>query len=184
MSEKTFSQDDVNRIVQERLAREKETAAAEIAKREEELQRKELALYAKQTLTDKGLPVELLDVLKLDDQEQFTKSIEVLEGLPLTKKRNTAFDPLIREQIKQRLIADGANPRVAPIMIDALDLGTVQHEDGTVQNMDSVAGAMKEKYTAFFGEIKVQGPKIYEGPPGIVGAPSMDKAVRGAMGLK
>lgn len=78
-SGKTFTQDDVNRIVGDRLAKEKVKGEQDFSKREQELARRELLLTAKETLTTKGMPVELLDALNCSDQETLNKSIDIIE---------------------------------------------------------------------------------------------------------
>lgn len=78
-SGKTFTQDDVNRIVGERLAKEKVKGEQELSKKEQELTRRELLLTAKETMTAKGLPVELLDALNCSDSETLNKSINIIE---------------------------------------------------------------------------------------------------------
>jgi hypothetical protein len=79
--EKTFTQDDVNRIVQERLAKEKakNSGDADFAKREQELAQRELHLTAKEMLSEKGLPVQLFDALNCTDKETLEKSISTIE---------------------------------------------------------------------------------------------------------
>lgn len=103
---KTFSQDEVNRIVQERLAKEKEKnekaqeeakrlaklsaderAKEEVrikeealAKREEEITKRELTAEAKTILADKGLPASLSDLLNYESAESVQDSITVLES--------------------------------------------------------------------------------------------------------
>lgn len=79
--EKTFTQEDVNRIVQERLAKEKAKSSgdADFAKREQELARRELHMTAKEMLSEKGLPVQLYDALNCTDEESLKKSIETIE---------------------------------------------------------------------------------------------------------
>lgn len=78
---KTFTQDDVNRIVQERLAKEKakNSGEADFAKREQELARRELHMAAKELLSEKGLPVRLFDALNCTDKESLEKSIATIE---------------------------------------------------------------------------------------------------------
>lgn len=76
--DKTFSQDDVNRIVSERLAKEKSKADAAIAQREQDLAHREFLLTAKETLTSKGFPTELLDALNTSSPEAFEKSLDIL----------------------------------------------------------------------------------------------------------
>lgn len=79
--EKTFSQDDVNRIVGERLAAEKRKGEAALAEREQQLARRELLLTAKEKLTESGLPVELLDALNVSSPEAMEKAITTLKGM-------------------------------------------------------------------------------------------------------
>lgn len=54
--EKTFTQDEVNKIVSERLARDKGKNSAELEKREHELEQRELAMTAREKLAERGLP--------------------------------------------------------------------------------------------------------------------------------
>lgn len=79
--EKTFTQEDVNRIVGERLAKEKAKSSgeADLAKREQELARRELHMAAKEMLSEKGLPAQLYDALNCSDQEAMEKSIATVE---------------------------------------------------------------------------------------------------------
>lgn len=79
--EKTFTQEDGNRIVQERLAKEKakNSGEADFAKREQELAQRELHMSAKEMLSEKGLPVQLFDALNCTDKEALEKSISTIE---------------------------------------------------------------------------------------------------------
>ena len=79
--EKTFSQDDVNRIVGERLAAEKRKGEAALAEREQQLAQRELLLTAKEKLTESGLPVELLDALNVSDAETMEKSLNTVKAV-------------------------------------------------------------------------------------------------------
>lgn len=79
--EKTFSQDDVNRIVGERLAAEKRKGEAALAEREQQLAQRELLLTAKEKLTESALPVELLDALNVSSPEAMDKAITTLKGV-------------------------------------------------------------------------------------------------------
>lgn len=93
--ERTFSQDDVNRIVQERLAKEKAKGnnEAEFAKREQELAQRELLLNAKEVLSEKSLPVQLLDALNCTDKETMEKSISIIETIFNEYKANATNRP-------------------------------------------------------------------------------------------
>lgn len=81
--EKTFTQEDVNRIVGERLAKEraKNSGEADFAKREQELAQRELHMTAKELLSEKGLPVQLFDALNCTDEETMKKSISTIEKI-------------------------------------------------------------------------------------------------------
>ena len=78
---KTFSQDDVNRIVGERLAAEKRKGEAALAEREQQLAQRELLLTAKEKLTKEGLPVELADALNVSSPEAMEKAITTVKAV-------------------------------------------------------------------------------------------------------
>lgn len=75
---RTFTQDDVNRIVQDRLAKERGKRSDELAAKEAELCQREFKINATEALKSKGLPVELLDALNCKDMESFNKSVEII----------------------------------------------------------------------------------------------------------
>lgn len=77
--EKTFSQEDVNRIVGERLAKEKAKGEAALAEREQQLAQRELLLTAKEKLTENGLPVELVDALNMSSPEALEKALSTVK---------------------------------------------------------------------------------------------------------
>lgn len=79
---KTFTQEEVNRIVQERLARAK--TAAEPSDKELELQQREDAVYIRERVAEMGLPDELRDSLKGLDKETADKCIQIVA--PYIKK--------------------------------------------------------------------------------------------------
>jgi len=60
---KTFSQDDVNRIVQERLAKEKSKLETSMAEKEKDLARREFELAAVDVFKNKKMPEESHKVL-------------------------------------------------------------------------------------------------------------------------
>lgn len=76
--DKTFNQEDVNRIVGERLAREKEKANADLEAREKEIAQREFRLKAKETLSERNFPADLLDAMNCSDEVAFNKSLEIL----------------------------------------------------------------------------------------------------------
>ncbi len=105
---KTFTQEDVNRIVGERLAKEKAKSNndADFSKREHELAQRELSLNAKELLAEKDLPVQLLDALNCMDKETMEKSIEIIETVFNEYKANATkqmkfkgFQPAVSQSV-------------------------------------------------------------------------------------
>ena len=88
---RTFTQDEVNRIVSERLAKEKgkinTEREAEYSRRDQELNQRELKLKARESLSEKNLPSELLDVINCSNEEELERSLEILERVYRTNKK-------------------------------------------------------------------------------------------------
>jgi len=80
-TEKTFTQEDVNRIVQERLNKERSRTNSELessfTQREKELEKREFMMTAKESISRAGLPAELIDVLDKSSPEAFEKALHV-----------------------------------------------------------------------------------------------------------
>lgn len=87
--EKTFTQDDVNRIISERLAKEKNKGEQDFSKREKELEMRELRISAKEMLNERNLSNKLLDALNYSDKETLEKSIATIEEVVKEKTKNT-----------------------------------------------------------------------------------------------
>ncbi len=86
MDEKTFTQEEVNKIVSKRLSEER-------AKLEKEFAAKELNFNARAILKEKGLNPDLADVLKYEDEETLNKSIELLEAGKGEPNPRPAYSP-------------------------------------------------------------------------------------------
>lgn len=91
--ERTFTQDDVNRIVQDRLAKEKNKSneelqrkEQELAEREKELTRKEFTLNAKRELAERGFSEDMLEALNTTSEEAFKKSLDTIDKLLESRK--------------------------------------------------------------------------------------------------
>ena len=85
--ERTFTQEQVNAIVSERLSKEKqkgESALAErekqFAEREQQLANREALIDLKDQLKEKGLPSELLPVLNVQDREALQTALDALDN--------------------------------------------------------------------------------------------------------
>lgn len=79
MDEKTFTQEEVNVIVRDRLAKEKAKYDKQLADVQADVTRREKLLDAKEKLKEKGLPPELAELVRLDDDESFNNSLTLLE---------------------------------------------------------------------------------------------------------
>lgn len=78
-AEKTFTQDEVNRIVSERLAREREKSTANQGdEREQALKARENRLECRDYLDEKGYPSKLIDVLGDMDPGKFKGVVDAL----------------------------------------------------------------------------------------------------------
>lgn len=85
---KTFTQEEVNRIVQERLARAK--TAQEPDARELELEKRENAIYLREQIATQGLPDTLLEEMQGMDKATVDKCLKILA--PYAKK---ASEPIL-----------------------------------------------------------------------------------------
>lgn len=83
-NERMFTQDEVNRIVQDRLARVK--VANEPDQRELDLQSRGLALYARERIEENGLDKTLADELKGMDKATIDKVIKIIA--PMAQRMN------------------------------------------------------------------------------------------------
>lgn len=124
---KTFTQEELDKIVQGRIAKERkawekhledekteaqkletmsekekkkyqeEKRIKELDDREAAITRRELTAQAKVQLADKGIPTELAEILNLTDAESCKKSIEIVE-----KAFQSAVEKAVEERIKGR----------------------------------------------------------------------------------
>ena len=96
--ERLFTSEEVSKIVQSRLAKlkkkneQKEEHESTLDKREKEVQKRELRAKAVEQLKEKNVPSDFIDLVNLDNEEVFKKSIDLIERLgnkyiPKTSKR-------------------------------------------------------------------------------------------------
>lgn len=81
-TQKTFTQDEVNNIVQERLARERaknEPTPEQI--REKDLAARESAMTCKEYIAEKNYPKGLLELFDTADHEQFKQKVDKMKEL-------------------------------------------------------------------------------------------------------
>ena len=81
--ERTFTESEVNEIVQNRLARERRKNDREDSgdDRETNLNDRELKIMAKEKLLDVGMPTKLADLLRYDNEESLKEGIEAFNSL-------------------------------------------------------------------------------------------------------
>ena len=76
---KTFTQEEVNQIVQDRLAKEKARYDKILADKDAEHTKQMRKHTAKEELHKRGIPAELIDLVRLDDDESCNQSLALLE---------------------------------------------------------------------------------------------------------
>lgn len=79
--ERLFTKEEVNQMIEKRLARERRKQPPDIGEREKTLAQRELAVMAKEKLMGAGLPLELAGVLKYEDEESLQSSIEAYQKI-------------------------------------------------------------------------------------------------------
>ena len=98
--DKTFTQEEVDKIVEKRLSRERKKLASALGdpdpreqaviERERAVEIKELRAEASTALNDKGIPLEALELLNYTDKETCDKSIETLVEVYTAMQRKNA----------------------------------------------------------------------------------------------
>ena len=105
--ERTFTQDDVNRIVGERLSKEKAKADAALAEKEQQFAERERQLANREALVDlkdqlkeMGLPGELLPVLNVQDKEALKTALDALKSYIDTQIANRKGYKVIENRLR------------------------------------------------------------------------------------
>lgn len=84
-----FTQEELDRIIQERLTRDRRSRTATLSDRERELTARENRLACAEILTERGYPKELLQILDTSDAERFLENISQLLDLGLLHAAGT-----------------------------------------------------------------------------------------------
>lgn len=108
---KTFTQEEVNAIIQSRLSREKEKNAAEnaaaLAEREAQLHERELRLKLKESMIDNNIPKELANIIKVTDNSDIEKAVELLKNhIKSSEDKKPAFRKLGGDPPRQEKMTD------------------------------------------------------------------------------
>lgn len=102
--ERTFTQEEVNRIVSERLSRDRDKRAAELEEREKAVKVRELAVIAAEKLAEAGLPKDLTAVLRYDDEASLDAAINqisTLRGFSTGKDTDTGHKKIIENRLEE-----------------------------------------------------------------------------------
>lgn len=110
--EKTFTQEDVNRIVQERLKREKEKNTNDsidsLEEKENDLNKRELLLDCREALNENGLNSQFMKLFKGNSSEDLENFITIVKGI------TESFNEESKRNMEIRF-----NPHVPPNGIEA-----------------------------------------------------------------
>lgn len=102
---KTFTQEEVDRIVQDRLARERKKYEVPtpdpLAEREKELNARETKLNIKELINSEGYPKELANTLKYNSFEEFKDQVESLKEMGLLNTVSTKASYRVSTSTKQ-----------------------------------------------------------------------------------
>lgn len=79
--DKTFTQDEVNKIISERLERERSKRDKELLKREEAVSRRELQADVKDYLKSQNLPDEWMQVIDYNTLDEFKEKLEAINSV-------------------------------------------------------------------------------------------------------
>jgi len=116
-TEKTFTQEDVNRIVQERLNKERSRTNSELessfTQREKELEKREFMMTAKESISRAGLPAELIDVLDKSSPEAFEKALQTIGTLLNSDKSQPRFTKSFSDGVSSNSNSESARIRQA-----------------------------------------------------------------------
>lgn len=93
-SGKTFTQEEVNKIVQQRLERAKSKEPDELAKREAELNKREMSLTIREQLSGAGLPKELASVISADTEDEAIEKINIIKKYIDQPAHSNSYNPV------------------------------------------------------------------------------------------
>ena len=117
---KLFTQEEVNTIVRDRLARERAKNTppepTEEEKRLKDLTDRENRISCREYVLEHGIPAQLLEVLDTSNHEEFKKKADIVSGLlkakPISKVDSIAIVEMKRRIAKENGIPDELAPRL------------------------------------------------------------------------
>lgn len=129
---KMFTQEEVNNIVRERLARERAKNSpqepTEEEKRLKDLDARESKIACREYVMDQGLPAQLLDVLDTSNHEEFKTKAEIVSGLlKISKAAGAAPDPALAG-MKARIAKEIGIPLTMAQRLSGVDEKTLRED--------------------------------------------------------
>lgn len=124
-SGKMFTQEEVNNIVRDRLARERSKNSpqepTEEEKRTQDLNARESRISCREYVMDKGLPSQLLDALDTSNHEEFKIKADIVSGLlNAAKAAGAAPDPALAD-MKTRIAKEIGIPLTMAQRLSGVD---------------------------------------------------------------
>ena len=107
--ERTFTQEEVNRIIGERLAKEKAKQEASYVEREQQLAKRELLFNAKERIDKMGLSADLVNVLDVSSPEALDKALQALQET-IDKKTSQNASKMIQPNLLEKGEPDYEEP--------------------------------------------------------------------------
>lgn len=123
--EKSYSEDEVNEIVQRRLARERKRLNKlldpdefneELIKRERAISLREMKADAKDILNVDNIPLAFIELIDFEDKETMNKSLETIK-----KIKDEYIEPWVRNEINKRFAGKTPNISNSNIKSDPLE---------------------------------------------------------------
>lgn len=112
---KMFTQEEVNAIVQDRLARDRAKRSpqepTEEEKRQKELDARESKIACREYVADMGLPSTLLDVLDTSNHEEFKNKVEILSDMLKAAKPAPVAESATIAEMKRRIALEKGIPQ-------------------------------------------------------------------------
>lgn len=111
---KLFTQEEVNNIVRDRLARERAKnipqEPTEEEKRLKDLNDRENRIACREYVMDQGLPAQLLDVLDTSNHEEFKNKADIVSGMLKANKPANRTDNAVLTEMKLRIAYEKGIP--------------------------------------------------------------------------
>lgn len=124
-TEKSYSEDEVNEIVQRRLARERKRLNKlldpdefneELIERERAISLREMKADARDILNADNIPLTFIELIDFEDMETMNKSLEIIK-----KIKNEYIEPWVRDEINKRFAGRTPNTANSNIKSDPLE---------------------------------------------------------------